>query len=97
MTKFAHSENNGGKKHQLKEHLNSVADLAESYLGASNCRDEARLAGILHDLGKYGDTVMSAYVASIVLLVLLVVISVIRGRHVRAEMDKIEKRVMGNG
>ena len=55
MTKFAHSENNGGKKHQLKEHLNSVADLAESYLGASNCRDEARLAGILHDLGIYGD------------------------------------------
>jgi len=52
---------------------------------------------MMPDLGKYGDTVMSAYVASIVLLVLLVVISVIRGRHVRAEMDKIEKRVMGNG
>ncbi|KAE9631856.1 heme exporter protein CcmD [Parasedimentitalea maritima] len=49
------------------------------------------------DLGKYAETVLSAYVASIALLVLLVVISVVRGRRVRAEMDKVEKRVMGNG
>ncbi|WP_171021739.1 MULTISPECIES: heme exporter protein CcmD [Parasedimentitalea] len=52
---------------------------------------------MMPDLGKYAETVLSAYVASIALLVLLVVISVVRGRRVRAEMDKVEKRVMGNG
>ncbi|PCJ09504.1 MAG: heme exporter protein CcmD [Rhodobacteraceae bacterium] len=49
------------------------------------------------DLGKYADTVLSAYVASIALLALLVLVSVMRGRRVRDEMKKIEKRVMGNG
>ncbi len=52
---------------------------------------------MIPDLGKYSDTVMSAYAASIVLLVLLVVFSVIRGRKMRAEMDKMEKRVARNG
>ncbi len=52
---------------------------------------------MIPDLGKHADTVMSAYVASIILLVLLVVISVMRGRRVRSEMKKIEKRVIGNG
>ena len=52
---------------------------------------------MMPDLGKYGDTVMSAYVASIVLLVLLVLVSVIRGRRVRAEMKKVEERVMDHG
>ena len=52
---------------------------------------------MMPDLGKYGDTVMSAYAASIVLLILLVVVSVMRGRRVRAAMEQIEKRVMGNG
>lgn len=52
---------------------------------------------MMPDLGKYGDAVITAYGASIILLVLLVVVSVMRGRRVRAEMDKIEKRVMGNG
>ena len=47
---------------------------------------------MMPDLGKYAETVMSAYVASIALLVLLVVISVLRGRKVRAEMDQMEKR-----
>ena len=52
---------------------------------------------MMPDLGKYAETVMSAYVASIALLVLLVVISVLRGRKVRAEMDQMEKRVTRNG
>lgn len=52
---------------------------------------------MMPDLGKYGDTVISAYGASITLVVVLVVFSVLRGRHARAELDKIEKRVMRNG
>ncbi|AZV80493.1 heme exporter protein CcmD [Parasedimentitalea marina] len=49
------------------------------------------------DLGKHADTVLSAYGASIALLLLLVLISVIRGRRVRAEMKRMEKRMTGNG
>lgn len=49
------------------------------------------------DLGKYGDTVLSAYGASIVLLVGLVAFSLWRGRRVRAEMEKVETRVKRNG
>ncbi|NRB18147.1 MAG: heme exporter protein CcmD [Rhodobacteraceae bacterium] len=52
---------------------------------------------MIPDLGKHADTVMSAYGASIVLLVALVLFSVLRGRRVRAEMKKMEKRVTGNG
>ena len=44
---------------------------------------------MIPDLGKHADTVLSAYGASIVLLVLLVLVSVIRGRRVRAEMKKM--------
>lgn len=49
------------------------------------------------DLGKYADAVMSAYGASIVLLVLLVAASLWRGRRVRAEMARIEQRIRRNG
>ncbi len=49
------------------------------------------------DLGKYADTVLSAYAASIVLLVLLVVLTLWRGRKVRAEMAKLEARMPRNG
>ncbi len=49
------------------------------------------------DLGKYADTVISAYVASILLLALLVAVSLWRGRRVRAEMADLEKRVSRNG
>lgn len=52
---------------------------------------------MMPDLGKHSETVLSSYAASIILLVLLVVISVVRGRRVRAEMKKVEKRVMGHG
>jgi heme exporter protein D len=49
------------------------------------------------DLGKYSDTVISAYFASILLLVLLVGISLWRGRRVRAEMAEIEERMSRDG
>ncbi|MBE1282471.1 MAG: heme exporter protein CcmD [Rhodobacteraceae bacterium] len=49
------------------------------------------------DLGKYADTVLSAYGVSLLLLVVLVVMSIRRGRKVRAEMEKVEQRVTRNG
>ena len=49
------------------------------------------------DLGKYADAVLSAYAASIVLLIVIVAMTLIRGRRVRAEMDKVEHRVKRNG
>ncbi|NOC82798.1 heme exporter protein CcmD [Ruegeria sp. HKCCD6228] len=49
------------------------------------------------DLGKYADAVLSSYAVSIVLLVALIVFSVMRGRKVRTEMEKIEQRISRNG
>ncbi len=49
------------------------------------------------DLGKYADAVLSAYAASIVLLIVIVAMTLIRGRKVRAEMDTIENRVKRDG
>jgi len=52
---------------------------------------------MMPDLGKYADTVLSAYAASILLLIGLVAISLWRGRRVRAEMDALEKRMRRDG
>ncbi len=52
---------------------------------------------MIPDLGKYTDTVLSAYGASVVLLVALVAFSILRGRKVRAEMEKIEQRMTRHG
>ncbi|MES1192185.1 MAG: CRISPR-associated helicase Cas3' [Steroidobacter sp.] len=52
---FAHSENNYGVKHRLDVHLRSVSQLAESFAENSRWKAEAMSAGLLHDLGKYGD------------------------------------------
>lgn len=49
------------------------------------------------DLGKYADTVLSAYAASIILLVLLVGLTLWRGRKIRAEMALIEAERDSNG
>lgn len=49
------------------------------------------------DLGKYADTVLSAYAVSLVMLVALVVLSIRRGRKVRADMEKIEARGRKHG
>uniref|UniRef100_E6PG15 Metal dependent phosphohydrolase n=1 Tax=mine drainage metagenome TaxID=410659 RepID=E6PG15_9ZZZZ len=54
-TYFAHSANGAGLWHPLAEHLRSVGDLAGGFASGARWRDEARLAGLLHDLGKYGD------------------------------------------
>ncbi|WP_193747408.1 heme exporter protein CcmD [Ruegeria sp. ANG-S4] len=52
---------------------------------------------MIPDLGKYADTVLSAYGASLILLVVLVAFSLVRGRKVRAEMEKIEQRMRRDG
>ena len=52
---YAHSENRVGNKHSLAEHLRSVAELARTYSCDVKFADEAKLSGLLHDLGKYGN------------------------------------------
>ncbi|WP_171210752.1 heme exporter protein CcmD [Ruegeria sp. HKCCA5426] len=52
---------------------------------------------MIPDLGKYADTVIWSYVVSVGLLVVLVAFSVMRGRKVRAELEKVEDRMTRNG
>jgi len=52
---------------------------------------------MIPDLGKYAGAVLAAYGASGVLLVGLVVISVVKGRRVRKQMQEIEERGEQNG
>lgn len=54
MPVAAHSANVHGVTHDLKKHVTRVANLAEGFAGRASWRQEARLAGLLHDLGKYG-------------------------------------------
>ena len=54
-THYAHSPDSYGRWHPLAEHLRSVAQCAATMAGAWPWAEEARLAGLLHDLGKYGD------------------------------------------
>lgn len=49
------------------------------------------------DLGKYADAVLSAYAASILLLVGFVALTLWRGRKVRAEMRAVERRSKRDG
>ncbi len=42
------------------------------------------------DLGKYADTVLSAYAVSIVLILGLVVVSVMRAKKVKADLQSVE-------
>ena len=49
------------------------------------------------DLGKYAYTVLSAYGASLVLLVALVVLTIRRGRKMRAELKQVEARLNRDG
>lgn len=56
MNKFmAHSAAEVGPWHPLKEHLGAVAGLAAGFAAPFHAQQEAHLAGLLHDLGKYGD------------------------------------------
>jgi len=52
---LAHSANEAGFTELLCEHLVSVSNRAASSARVFGSAEEARLAGLLHDLGKYGD------------------------------------------
>ncbi len=51
---LAHSENDLGAVDLLRDHLTNVAKIAAEYARLLAFEDEAWLAGILHDIGKYG-------------------------------------------
>lgn len=55
MLFLAHTENEQGDSHQLKDHLSSVGELASRFAEKMNpdLVESARWAGLLHDLGKY--------------------------------------------
>ncbi|HUX31494.1 MAG TPA: CRISPR-associated endonuclease Cas3'' [Thiobacillus sp.] len=52
---FAHSANKVGRWHQLHTHLSTVSQIAGKFSTSMNWNNEAKLAGLLHDLGKFGD------------------------------------------
>ncbi len=54
MEYFSRSPVNGVKEY-LRDHLKSVADLAGRFAAPWGGEQEARIAGALHDAGKYGD------------------------------------------
>lgn len=54
-TYHAHSPDDHGRWHPLSGHLRSVGDHAATMATGWAWAEEARLAGLLHDLGKYGD------------------------------------------
>jgi CRISPR-associated helicase Cas3/CRISPR-associated endonuclease Cas3-HD len=52
---LAHSQSRGGRDDTVADHLQAVARRAAEFASAFGAEEEARLAGLLHDLGKYGD------------------------------------------
>ncbi len=52
---YAHSANANGDWHPLAQHLSCVARMAETFAAQAAWAEEALLAGLLHDLGKYAD------------------------------------------
>lgn len=52
---LAHSNNVLGKDELLRDHLQLVASRAATFASVFGAGDEAHLAGLLHDLGKYGE------------------------------------------
>ncbi|MGV8986291.1 MAG: heme exporter protein CcmD [Cypionkella sp.] len=47
---------------------------------------------MMPDLGKYADTVLSAYAASIVLLVALVALTLWQGARMKRALEDVERR-----
>lgn len=52
---------------------------------------------MMPDLGKYQAEVLSAYAVTLVLLVALVVLSWLRARKVRRQLDEVEERRAKHG
>lgn len=57
MPYLAHTANEAGKCHELKDHLRAVGELAAEFAGQTNRDfvDCARWAGMPYELGKYRD------------------------------------------
>ena len=53
MTFYAHSENRQGIRHDLVNHLRSVAELASQFARKFDAADFGYWAGLWHDLGKF--------------------------------------------
>lgn len=47
------------------------------------------------DLGKYGETILTAYSATIILVAAIVVLSVVRARKVKRQLAELEARRNG--
>lgn len=52
---LAHSANDAGVAEPVHEHLEAVATRAARYAQVFGAGEEARMAGLLHDIGKYSD------------------------------------------
>lgn len=52
---------------------------------------------MMPDLGKYAGTVLGAYGAGLLLLLLLVAVSLWQGRRVKRALEQLEKRVKSDG
>jgi CRISPR-associated endonuclease/helicase Cas3 len=52
---FAHSEGANGSWESLHDHLTEVANSAADFASPFGASEEAYNAGLIHDLGKYGD------------------------------------------
>jgi len=53
---LAHSKSNDGSRiDTVADHLKAVSERAAEFAAAFGAADEARMTGLLHDLGKYGE------------------------------------------
>jgi CRISPR-associated endonuclease/helicase Cas3 len=55
MSYIAHFRESDHAIHELKDHLTHVAEMSEEYGSVFGLGKLARLIGLLHDMGKYGD------------------------------------------
>lgn len=51
---LAHTPSKTGRTDTVKDHLEAVSNRAAEYAESFGASEEAKLAGLLHDLGKYG-------------------------------------------
>lgn len=52
---YAHINWEDGRKQTVREHLEGTAKLAAAFAAPFGAQDQAKLAGLLHDIGKYSD------------------------------------------
>ena len=63
MTCYAHTAPNESDWEPLKVHLLNVAARARLFASAFGAGEEGYIAGLLHDLGKYGELFQKDFVA----------------------------------